>query len=278
MVRVLAVLSVVFLSLIDVWSLSVVPFIHDFNPDNIDEWATQYYVENKTDGFLAFMLSTYRRLQNKDGSDNLKLDDKSFIVQPSQIIIPPHSRRIVKVVWVGNPEFKRNPNKEQAFRVCMDQFPIKVKLENVKTGEKETLVLKMPKEKKENLGGAITVTYAIWTSLYATPKDAVANLVVVHSDSNTITIENKGTRRGEVSSIGDVVCDGKPVKDWLKKEDLDSVILAGTTCTYKKSHKVVKAVNNKSDQVGSKIPAEIPAGADKITPAKKSNRVRSRAS
>lgn len=224
------------------YGVSVIPFIHSFDSDEKEEQTTQYYIGNDSDEFMAFMLTIHRRHQKIDGSDILEKDENSFVVMPSQIIIPPHTQRTVKVRWMGNKEYRDNPKIEQAYRLCIDQFPIKMKLEKVtkkeKNGDdKEQLVLKMPKEKKKKGMAQIQVSYKIWTSLYAAPKESASDMVVEKTDAQSITIRNKGTRHGELKEIRTVMCDGKPLEAWFDTADLEKVVLAGTSRRFiKNSH------------------------------------------
>lgn len=246
MLRVLSIFFVTCFVTFESFGMSVIPFIHNFDPDEKEEQTTQYYIGNDTDDFMAFMLSIHRRYQKNDGSDRLEKDENSFIVMPSQIIIPPHSKRIVKVKWIGNDEYKNNPKIEQAYRLCIDQFPIKVKLEKKKSNDdKEQIVMKMPKEKRKKGIAQIQVSYKIWTSLYATPKDSSSDMVVERSDAQSITIRNNGTRHGELRQIKDVMCDGKPIKEWFDDAGLEKVVLAGSSRKFPKWSKSNKKGPNK---------------------------------
>lgn len=240
------------------FGVSVIPFIHSFDSDEKGEQTTQYYIGNDSDDFMAFMLTIHRRHQKSDGSDILEKDENSFVVMPSQIIIPPHTQRTVKVRWMGNKEYRDNPKIEQAYRLCIDQFPIKMKLEKVakkgKNGDdKEQLVLKMPKEKKKKGMAQIQVSYKIWTSLYATPKDSASDMVVERTDAQSITIKNKGTRHGELKEIRNVMCDGRPLETWFDAADLEKVVLAGASRRFIKN-------SSRSKGKGSAKKAETTAG------------------
>lgn len=243
MFRALSAFLVVCFTIFQSVGLDVIPFIHSFDPEAKEEQTTQYYIGNNSDNFMAFMLSIHRRYQNSDGSDKLEKDESSFVVVPSQIIIPPHTKRIVKVKWIGNKEYRENPNVEQAYRLCIDQFPIKMKLEKVKKkgSEKEQMILKMPKEKRKKEMAQIEVSYRIWTSLYATPKASASDMFIERSDAKSITIRNKGTRHGELKEIREMICDGKPLEEWFDKNDLEKVVLAGSVRKFEKNAKKTAA-------------------------------------
>lgn len=208
---------VVFLCIhLNVLALRVVPFIHSFDPENRNENTFQYYIENKTEGYMAFELSVYRRYQNKNGEDTLKKDTESFRLSPSQIIIPPHTQRSVKVKWIGNKEFKENPNMEQAFRVSMTQFPINL-------GQKRS----------RNKGANLEITYEIKTSLYATPKNAKADLKIADRSANTIVLRNDGNKRAEIQYC-DLTVDGKKVTSLIRADEVNSVVMPGIARIFHK--------------------------------------------
>ncbi|MBR1734764.1 MAG: hypothetical protein IJ730_04875 [Alphaproteobacteria bacterium] len=248
MFKILSVFVFIYFSMLESFCLNIIPFIHSFDPDDRGDQTIQYYIGNETDDFMAFMLSIHRRKQNIDGSDDLKKDEDSFIVAPSQIIIPPHTKRIVKVKWIGNKEYKDNPRIEQAYRLCIDQFPIEGQLKKVKNAKNnEQVILKMPKKekKKKREIAQIKISYKVWTSLYAAPKDSRSDMVVVSSDSKSITIKNNGTRHGELKEIEKTVCEGMSLDQWLVNDDFEKVILAGSVRKFTKNPANSKANTDK---------------------------------
>lgn len=215
MCKILLILIYVFSINFNVEALSVVPFVHSFDPKNNNEKTFQYYIENKTNDFLAFEIKVFRRKLDKKGNDILEKDEKSFMLRPSQVIIPPHTYRNVKVKWRGNEEFKKNPEKEQAFRVVMSQFPINLN------------------KKKEKNQSSIQVLYEIKASLYATPKSAQPDLKLVSENANVIVLRNDGNKRAELKKSNLVIHD-KKITDLIKPDDVSTVVLARSTREYKK--------------------------------------------
>ena len=206
-------LMLLFLSSVclDISALQIVPFIHSFDPDDKNENTFQYYIENKTDGYMAFELSVFRRYQDKNGKDILKKDTKSFRLMPSQIIIPPNSQRSVKVKWIGNKDYKGNPNIEQAFRVSMTQFPINLN-----------------KKRTRIKGASLEVVYEIKTSLYASPKNAKPDLRVAEQNSHTIALRNDGSKRAEVQYC-DLSINGKKITSLIRSDEINTVVMPGNT-------------------------------------------------
>ena len=215
MCKILATLVLVFSTILDANPLSVVPFVHSFDPRDYNEKTFQYYIENKTNDFLAFEITVFRRKLDKHGRDILERDKKSFMFTPSQIIIPPHSCRNVKVKWRGNKEFMENPTKEQAFRVVMSQFPVDL---NKKKKKKQT---------------AIQVVYEIKCSLYATPKGAKPDLKVAYENAKVIAFKNDGMRRAVLKESNLIIQD-KELSNKINPNDLDTVIMPGDVREYVK--------------------------------------------
>ena len=218
MCKILLVFAVIFSTVLNTGALTVVPFIHSFDPQNNNEKSFQYYVENKTNDFLAFEVSVFRRKLDKKGNDILERDTDSFLVRPAQIIIPPHTYRNVKVKWRGNEEFKKNPNKEQAFRVIMSQFPVNLN------------------KKEEKNQTTIQVVYEIKASLYATPKNAKPDLKIVSENAKAIVLKNDGNRRAELKK-SNLVIRGKKITELVRSGDVDTVIMAKSIREYRKSKK-----------------------------------------
>ena len=215
MCKILAALVLVFSTILDANSLSVVPFIHSFDPKDSKEKTFQYYIENKTADFLAFEISVFRRNLDKQGRDILVKDKKSFMLMPSQIIIPPNSCRNVKVKWRGNEEFRKNPTKEQAFRVVMSQFPVDLN------------------KKKEKKQAAIQVVYEIKCSLYATPKNARPDLKVAYENAKVIAFKNDGNKRAVLKESNLIIQD-KRLSNKINPTDLDTVVMPGDVREYVK--------------------------------------------
>jgi P pilus assembly chaperone PapD len=215
MCKILLIFTTIITTFFNIEALTVVPFVHSFDPKDDNEKTFQYYVGNKTGDFLAFEISVFRRKLDKRGNDILVRDKKSFMLMPSQIIIPPHSQRSIKVKWRGNEEFKQNPQKEQAFRVVMTQFPVNLN------------------KKKEKKQASIQVIYEIKASLYATPKDAKPDLKLAYENAKIIALKNDGNRRAELKRSNLIIHD-KKITDLVKPDEIETVVMPGTIREYTK--------------------------------------------
>lgn len=224
MCKILSILITIIVVFFNAKALTVVPFVHSFDPKNNNEKTFQYYIGNKTGDFLAFEISVFRRKLDKRGNDILERDKKSFMLTPTQIIIPPHSQRSIKVKWRGNEEFKKNPNMEQAFRVVMSQFPVNLN-----------------KKQKKNQA-SIQVVYEIKASLYATPKDAKPDLKLAYENAKVIALKNDGNKRAEIKD-SNLIIRGKNITDFVKRGDLDTVVMPGNIREYTK-----KSISTKSEK------------------------------
>lgn len=213
-----------FILVCNIFGLEVRPFVHSYDP--IEEGdAFQLYIKNKTNDMIAFEAFIQSRSQDKNGNDILARDDDSFLVFPAQIIIPPNSTRIVKIKWLGNNSFKINKNLEQAFRIRLDQYPV-----NLQTK-------KLLSDVAGKSTSSVEMRLSIGTSLYITPKNSSAQFKVINSSPTTITVQNIGTRRSSIAEYKEkIMVNGQDLKELIKKEDAEAIILAGATRVFKRVH------------------------------------------
>lgn len=215
MYKILSIFTIIIVMFFNTCALTIVPFVHSFDPKDNNKKTFQYCIENKTEDSLAFEITVFRRKLDKKGHDILEKDKDSFKLIPSQIIIPPHKQQSIKVKWKGNDEFYKNPNKEQAFRVVMSQFPVNLN------------------KKKDKRQASIQVVYEIRCSLYATPKDAKPDLKVAYENAKIIALKNDGNRRAELRK-STLVIRNKKVTDLVKPEEIETVIMPGDIREYNK--------------------------------------------
>lgn len=222
--KIIFVLNFILFLVCNISGLEVRPFVHSYDP--IEEGdAFQLYIKNKTNDMIAFEAFIQSRSQDKNGNDILARDDDSFLVFPAQIIIPPNSTRIVKIKWLGNNSFKINKNLEQAFRIRLDQYPV-----NLQTK-------KLLSDVAGKSTSSVEMRLSIGTSLYITPKNSSAQFKVINSSPTTITVQNIGTRRSSIAEYKEkIMVNGQDLKELIKKEDAEAIILAGATRVFKRVH------------------------------------------
>lgn len=173
----------------NLFSIQISPFIYSFDPTNDAEDKSvekknefTYSITNRMDETIAFEVTVFRRYVDRNGNERLEKDDDSFTVFPSQLIIAPHKMRVVKLRWLGNEELKKNPHKEQAFRVQIKQFHINLN----------------PFQKKKR-GSSVEFNIQVMTSLYMTPglskaNPIVTNVQILPNGLAKISVINKGNR------------------------------------------------------------------------------------
>lgn len=228
MKQILAVLSLFFVICLNLQGLRVCPFVYQIDPGmdeqhsdshgNKFEREFELFVTNNMDRTIAFEASVFRRFTDKNGKETLEKDDDSFQLFPQQLIIPPHAERTIKVRWIGNDEYKKNPNIEQAFRISLEQFYIKLGKE----------------KKKRERGASVDVKLRVLTSLYVTPHKSQAKILVKNVSINggkaTIKIVNNGTRHQSLGRVEtNISLRGKEYAlcDLINKGDRDSSIQPG---------------------------------------------------
>lgn len=208
--------------------IRVYPFVYSFAPesdkhsdadvDKRDEFT--YSITNKLNETVAFEVSVYRRYVGKDGKDHLVKDENSFSIFPSQLIIGPRMERVVKLRWMGNKDFEKNPGKEQAFRVEIKQFHI-----DLNPFQK--------KNKKET--SSVEFNIQVMTSLYMTPGASKAMPVITKKKTLPngivlVTVENRGSRRVEYKKIDTEISLPKytgPLSKVLPESDREGAIQPG---------------------------------------------------
>lgn len=208
-------------------AMRLVPFSHSFAPTK-SEGTIQYYLTNTSNETMAFEVTVYKREQDEKGNDKkLVKDEESFVVFPSKIVVGPKKTRIVKVKWVGNEEFAKNPGREQAFRVSFEQFFVDFD------------------KKKKKKGVSVTMKLRLLASLFMTPDSAQEKIVVhstcVKNGDVVIRVKNEGTRRVLGKNIkNEVVVFGEKRRlgEVLSSSDKDGSVLAGAERVF-----VIKKVN-----------------------------------
>lgn len=163
----------------------VLPLSMSFEPSG--RGATRsFQVESTGDEPVALQVQMVKREMKLDGTENYPDADSDFLVYPPQILLKPGSQQTVRVTWLGNPE----PEKELAYRVIVEQLPIKV-----------------PDPKKEEINQNqvrvnINTLLRYLGAIYIVPKSAAPQLVLdsaVHSkgkngtDELVVTFNNQGS-------------------------------------------------------------------------------------
>lgn len=229
-------------------AIRVYPFVYSFDPtsDKQSDGDVEkrkeftYSVTNKLDETIAFEISVFRRYVDKDGKDRLVKDDNSFLIFPSQLIIGPHKERMIKLRWMGNKDFEKNPHEEQAFRVEIKQFHIDLNPFQKKV-RKET--------------SSVEFNIQVMTSLYMTPGSSKANPVitkvqVLPNGIALVNVENRGTRRIEYKKIRTEIglpdYQG-PLADVLPENDKEGAIQPG------RSHEFIISNTGSSKRNGDSL-------------------------
>jgi len=100
-------------------AFSVVPTTQDFAPTNRAA-EDAFVVENNTDQPMLLNLKVMTRGVGTDGQE-INADTSDFSISPKQMTIGPNQKQAVRLQWQG----AGNPDHELAYRVIVDQEPIK---------------------------------------------------------------------------------------------------------------------------------------------------------
>ena len=156
-------------------------FAYGLSPMNLSIDSSSKYgvgvflLENKSDDTVPIELTIVKRTLDYDGKETLseiKSNEYHFIVYPPMLTLQPHEKRNVKVVYQG----PKNIEIEQTFRLFSSQLPLS----------------NYQKEKDKNL---LNILMRYGASLYVSPKDSEAKVVINEVKGYTSTDKNKNTSK-----------------------------------------------------------------------------------
>lgn len=134
----------------------------------------QFLIENESESNIAVELSVKERTMDESGKETLN-DTKEVSIFPPQVIVPPHEKRTVRVIYSGPVDIKVEKN----YRVIAEQ-----------------LGLNVDKKTKDKAGIKVLMQYI--AALYASPESGKPEIKVLSQTSNgkemVIVIENQGAR------------------------------------------------------------------------------------
>lgn len=146
-----------------------------------------FRVTNGSDRAIPVVFKVTTRKQRPDGTEGQSPADASFMVFPPQAVIPANKTQKVRVQWLG----EQNPNKELAYRLVVEQVPVKLSKED-KTGVQMVMTL---------IG-----------SIYIEPEGVQHNIAVSNLQRSgnklTFTVSNNGTKHALLSGLKINLSDG----------------------------------------------------------------------
>lgn len=114
---------------------------------------------------------------NRDAEDD-------FLVYPSQLVLSPGKRQMVRVTWLGDPKLTR----ERAYRIVVQQVPIE----------------KLEPQTEPSLEGRVKVLLAYRGTLFVRPPRAAPDITIEARPDERgallLTLVNRGTAVGLVKS------------------------------------------------------------------------------
>lgn len=186
-------------------------------------------VQNVNPSNLAFETRVYRVTFDDKGKTVETPADDMFLVFPPQGVLPPGSRQVVRLQWVGPADLPAS----QAFYVSFDQLP--VALEPVKTEtvaaqvqvvyHMRALVVVAPPGAKPNVQAASV------RPINFTPEPSQAGAQLPPGPGVEITLRNTGRRHAMMSAFGwrleGTGTDGKPLRIDISAEELNRAVGTG---------------------------------------------------
>jgi fimbrial chaperone protein len=153
--------------------------------------SKDFYVTSTGDEPVAIQVRMVKREIMPDGKEVTSPEENDFLVYPTQIVLEPNERQLIKVVWVGDTD----PSKELAYRAIVEQVPVN-----------------LTPVKVDNSGGipvSITIVSTYVASVYVKPPGATAKVVLESASSQkskegtdqlVLNFANQGTAHELLSS------------------------------------------------------------------------------
>ena len=155
--KLLAAISFFFVSASGAFAFSVSPMVVEFDP-NAPRAEQVFVLTNPSDTERPIEISVAKPFEDENGIETLDKGngEDDFLIIPQQFILPPNSRRSVKVFYVGKPR-----QEEDTFRILFKELPVEILAEELPEGESSfsmnivmeyhTRVWLTPRGLKENL-------------------------------------------------------------------------------------------------------------------------------
>lgn len=198
------------------WSFRLSPMNSTFLIDK-SEKAKIFRISNDSDEKIAVQVTLAKRIMDEAGKETTP-EVEDFLVFPSQIILPPKSKRSVKVQWLNKFPVKG----EHAYRIIAEQLPIE-----------------LSKEKQKNQKGNLKILLKYVGALYVSntsfsPKINVeSSKVVAIAKKNMLEllIHNQGNAHQVLKDVTIVVKQGKQKISLSTEQELTGLmgenVLAG---------------------------------------------------
>ena len=193
------------------------PMIGNLSPVGKDASKAFQVVNTSQEQSVAVELYLAKREVGIDGTETYVREtaEEDFLLYPPQTFLKPGEAQTVRVSWVGEPD----PSHELAYRLIAEQVPLDTNPQPSNVNNRQV---------------NITTLVRYGGSIYITPEDAVANVVLesaVHktgkgeSDRLVLTFHNLGTAHALLQNLTlTIVSQEQPGKSvQLKPADLPGV-------------------------------------------------------
>jgi fimbrial chaperone protein len=114
-------LVVAFMSTTGAYAFRFSPFRAKFEPSGAKANNT-FLIENNSSEPASVQIRITTREVDINGVEQNQDNEKNFRIYPAQMVLKPHSKRSVRVQWVGDSKLKE----EKAYRIIAEQLPIKL--------------------------------------------------------------------------------------------------------------------------------------------------------
>jgi P pilus assembly chaperone PapD len=191
------------------WCWLVTPNTETVSPEKPQTTFKIISNGDKTESAIEIYVAD--RIIDEQGNEKEVKNQKDFFIFPSHMILKPNQKRIVRVIWKGNPAIKE----EKAYRLAVESLPV-------------DFLKNEDKEKKVTVN--IKLAVRCLCSLYVCPKDAKENIQCVSAifketggvKSVLAEFKNLGTKHGLLKDRGITIQSGGK-KSQLSKEQVSEI-------------------------------------------------------
>ena len=112
-------------------AFSVNPMVADFDP-NAPRSQQIFVLSNPSDKEKPIEVSVAKPILDENGIEKMDIGngEESFLIVPQQFVLPPNSKRSVKVFYVGEPR-----DEEDTYRFIFRELPVELAKEELPEGE-----------------------------------------------------------------------------------------------------------------------------------------------
>lgn len=206
-------------------AFQVKPMVSELKPSGSQSQQT-FVVLNNSNESLTIDVEAYDLLVDVQGNENLKSNDKDFLIIPLTSIIPSGKSQSIIVRYIGEPVLKNS----KSYRVAINQVAVDL---------------------GKGSGSGIGLSVSFKTLLNVVPEKAEASIVIkgkkqISKDVWSVSLENTGNKFARLSQ-----------SKWTIRNQQKDIVLEGKKLSQLLSGQIVLPKSSRTVRI--KIPSEFNA-------------------